>query len=129
MRGIVLVMLMACGGGSKGAEEPNGNGGGAGGGGGGEGVTLVSIAADGGSCRAVVKDASGGEVTHAADSALCPGGASDASGLVGKQVALEMGAGGASPLPAGEDPCRDVAPPCGADASGPQMVIAITAAP
>ncbi len=135
---ILVTLVIGCsGGGKKDTTGPGGGRGGGGGGGGGSGggggpVTLVSVNADGGSCVAVVKDAAGEEQSHAAASDLCPGGTKDATNLVGKTVKLEMGtgAGGDAPsLPAGEDPCRDIAPPCGGDSSGTvQMVVGITAA-
>ena len=121
---------MACGGGSRGAEKPGGGEIGGDSSGAGAGLVLVSVSADGGACRVVVRDEAGAEQQHGADAALCPGGASDASGLIGKSVQLRMGdAPGAPSLPAGEDPCRDIAPPCGGDASGGgKIVVAITAA-
>ena len=132
---VVAMLLVGCsGGGKKDTVEGGGGGGGEGGGGGGGGggpVTLVSVGADGGSCVAVVRDAGGTQTSHAAASDLCPGGAKDASPLVGKAVNLEMGSAPMpdSKLPSGEDPCRDIAPPCGGDASGGgEMVIGISAA-
>lgn len=134
--GLVFLLLLGCsGGGKKDTTGPNGGGGGGGGGEGGGGsgpVTLVSVSADDGSCVAVVKNAAGVEQSHPAASDLCPGGAKDASNLAGKPVNLEMGkaaGGGAPSLPAGEDPCRDIAPPCGGDASDTvEMVVGISAA-
>ncbi len=131
---VVLFFLGCSGGGKKDTTGPNGGGGGGGGeGGGGSGpVTLVSVGAEGGSCVAVVKNAAGEEQSHPAASDLCPGGAKDAINLAGKPVNLEMGkaAGGDAPsLPAGEDPCRDIAPPCGGDTSGTvDMVVGISPA-
>lgn len=130
---ILLVLLLGCGGGGKkDAVEGGGGGEGGGQGGGGGTVTLVSVNADGGTCTAVVRDDSGEERSLAAAAELCPGGARDASGLAGKPVLLEMGSapGGDGPaLPPGEDPCRDIAPPCGGDAAGgAEMVVGITAA-
>jgi hypothetical protein len=133
MRGSAMalaILLLGCGGGGK-KDTVEGGGGGGGGGEGGGGVTLVSVDADGGSCVAVVRDAKGGESSHAAAAELCPGGAKDASALVGKAVNLEMGAAPMpdSTLPSGEDPCRDIAPPCGGDASGgAELVVGISAA-
>jgi hypothetical protein len=130
----ILVLVLGCsGGGKKDSSEPNGGGGGEGGGGRGGGgpVTLVSVNADGGSCVAVVRDAGGAESTHPASDSLCPGGSMDASSLVGKQVKLDMGAAPApeSTLPSGEDPCRDIAPPCGGESGGgPAIVVGISAA-
>lgn len=128
---IVFLLLLGCsGGGKKDTTGPGGNGGGGGDSGGGA-VTLVSVSADSGSCVAVVRDAGGQEASHTAAGELCPGGAADASALVGKSVNLKMGAaaGGEPSLPPGEDPCRDIAPPCGGDASGGgEMVIGISAA-
>ena len=93
-------------------------------------MTLVSVNADGGSCVAVVRDTAGAETSHPAAAELCPGGGKDASPLVGKPVSLEMGSASMpdSKLPSGEDPCRDIAPPCGGDASGAEMVVGITGA-
>jgi hypothetical protein len=130
---ILAMFFLGCsGGGKKDTVEGGGGGGGEGGGGGPSGpVTLVSIDADSGSCVAVVRGPGGGENSHAAASELCPGGARDASALVGKAVKLEMGAAPMpdSKLPSGEDPCRDIAPPCGGDTSGgAEMVIGISGA-
>jgi hypothetical protein len=132
---LVLAILLGCsGGGKKDTAEPNGGGGGGGAGGGGGGggaVTLVSVKADSGSCTAVVRDAGGEETSHAASDTLCPGGSKDATSLVGKQVKLEMGAAPEpeSKLPSGEDPCRDIAPPCGGESgAGAEIVVGISAA-
>jgi hypothetical protein len=129
---MVLVLLLGCGGGGKKETAAPGGGGEGGGGGGGGPVTLVSVKADGGSCVAVVRDAAGEENSHAAAAELCPGGAKDASALVGKPVKLEMGSAPAAEgpaLPPGEDPCRDIAPPCGGEsAGGAEMVVGISAA-
>ncbi len=130
---VVSMLLFGCSGGGKKDTVEGGGGGreGGGGGGGGGAVTLVSVGADGGSCVAVVRAAGGAETSHPAASELCPGGAKDATALVGKAVNLEMGSAPMpdSKLPSGEDPCRDIAPPCGGDASGgAEMVVGISAA-